>query len=65
MKALGVVGATVLVAGTVVISYRVFDNGVQDPSSGTPYEAWWRWRWRDNSSPIGAVGAAILATVVH
>lgn len=63
VKALGVVGATVLVAGTVVISYRVFDNGVQDPSSGTPYEAWWR--WRDNSSPIGAVGAAILATVVH
>lgn len=63
LKALGVGGATVLVAGTGVISYRVFDNGVLDDGSGTPYEAWSQ--WRDNNGPMGAVGAAILAANPH
>lgn len=59
----GLAGASVLVAGSGVLSYRVFDNGVLDAGAGAPYEAWTR--WRDDPSPVGAVGAAILAANPH
>ncbi|MEO5899803.1 MAG: hypothetical protein ABIR68_06680 [Ilumatobacteraceae bacterium] len=55
--------ATVVVAGIGVGSYRVFDNGVLDAGSGDPYDAWSH--WRDDPSPLGAVGAAILAANPH
>ena len=63
LKGLGVGGATVLVAGTGVVSYRVFDNGVLEAGSGEPYEAWVR--WREDSGPLGMVAAAILAANPH
>jgi hypothetical protein len=53
----------VLVAGTGVAGYRVFDNGVLDSGSGRPYDAWSQ--WRDDPGPAGAVGAAILAANPH
>jgi len=60
---IGVGAATVVVAGVGVGSYRVFDNGVLDAGSGDPYDAWSH--WRDDPSPLGAVGAAILAANPH
>ncbi len=63
LKALGVGGATMLVAATGVVSYRVFDNGVLDSGSGGPYDAWSQ--WRTDPSPVGAVAAAILAANPH
>ncbi len=63
LRGLGVGGATVLVAGTGVVSYRVFDNGVLDAGSGTPYDAWSH--WRDDPGPLGTVAAAILAANPH
>lgn len=59
----GVGAATVVVAGVGVGSYRVFDNGVLDAGSGGAYDAWSH--WRDDPSPLGAVGAAILAANPH
>ena len=63
LKGLGVGGATVLVAGSGVLSYRVFDNGVLDAGSGKPYDAWSH--WRNDPGVLGAVGAAILAANPH
>lgn len=63
LKVLGAGGATVLVAATGVVSYRAFDNGVLDAGSGAPYDAWSQ--WQDDDSPMGAVGAAILAANPH
>ncbi|MDT7799032.1 MAG: hypothetical protein QOI78_2465 [Actinomycetota bacterium] len=63
LKVLGVGGATVLVAATGVLSYRAFDNGVLDAGAGTPYDGWSQ--WQDDNSPLGAVGAAILAANPH
>ncbi len=63
LKALGVGGATLVVAGTGVLSYRVLDTGVLKPGSG---EAYYPWRhWRDTPGPAGAVAAAILAANPH
>ena len=59
LKGIGVGAATVVVAGTGVLSYRVFDNGVLDAGSGKPYDAWSH--WRDYPGPLGTVAAAILA----
>lgn len=56
-------GIAVLVTGVGATSYRVFDNGVLDAGSGTPYEAWDN--WRTDPSPLGAVAAAILAANPH
>jgi len=63
LKGVGVGGAAVLVAGTGVVSYRVFDNGVLDSGSGEPYDAWVR--WREDAGPLGMVAAAVLAANPH
>ncbi|MEO6957695.1 MAG: hypothetical protein ABI137_13205 [Antricoccus sp.] len=63
LKGVGSAGLTVAVAATGVLSYRAYDNGVLDPGSGRPYEAWLH--WRDDPSPLGAVAAAILAANPH
>ena len=60
---IGVGAATVVVAGIGVGSYRVFDNGVLDAGDGTAYDAWAN--WRTDPTPLGAVGAAILAANPH
>jgi hypothetical protein len=60
---IGVGTATVVVAAIGVGSYRVFDNGVLDAGDGTPYNAWTN--WRNDPTPLGAVGAAILAANPH
>lgn len=63
LRLLGVGGATLLVAGTGVVSYRAYDNGVLASGAGEPYDAWSQ--WRDDPSPIGAVATAILAANPH
>ncbi|MEP6980470.1 MAG: hypothetical protein ABJA16_06860 [Nakamurella sp.] len=63
LRGVGVGTATILVAGSGVLSYRVFDNGVLDPGSGGPYDPWSH--WRDDPGPLGAVAAAILAANPH
>lgn len=63
LKGIGVGAATVAVAGTGALSYRVYDNGVLAAGSGGPYDAWSQ--WRDDPSPLGAVGAAVLAANPH
>ena len=56
-------GTTVVVAGTGVLSYRVFDTRVLDPGGGRPFDAWSH--WRDTPGPLGTVAAAILAANPH
>lgn len=63
LRALGLGGATVLVTGTGVVTYRAYDNGVLDAGSGTPYDAWSH--VRDDPGPMGTVAAAILAANPH
>src|SRR6478609_2693673 len=63
LRAFGLGAATVVVAGTGALSYRVFDTAVLDPGGGTAYEPWRQ--WRDNPGPLGAVAAAILAASPH
>lgn len=63
LRGLGLGGATILVAGTGVLSYRVYDNGILRAGAGAPYEAWES--WRDDPSPLGAVAAATLAANPH
>jgi hypothetical protein len=63
LRGLGLGAATVVVAGTGAVSYRVFDNGVLDAGSGTAFDPWTH--WRDDPSPQGAVSGAILAANPH
>lgn len=63
LRGIGVVGVTLLVGGTGAVSYRAYDNGVLDPGSGAPYDAWEH--WREDPGPAGAVAAAILAANPH
>ena len=63
LRALGLGAATVVVAGTGALSYRVFDTAVLDPGSGAAYEPWQQ--WRDAPGPLGAVAAAVLAASPH
>lgn len=63
LKAFGIGAATLVVAGTGVLSYRVFDNAVLEPGSGNAYEPWLH--WRDDPGPLGAVAAAVLAASPH
>lgn len=63
LKGIGIGAATVVVAGTGVVGYRAYDNGVLDAGAGAPYDPWSH--WNDDPSPLGAVGAAILAANPH
>ncbi len=63
VRGLGLGGATILVTAAGLVSYRAFDNGVMDAGSGAPYDAWTH--WRTDPTPVGAVGAAILAASPH
>ena len=63
LRAFGFGAATVVVAGTGALSYRVFDTAVLDPGSGKAYEPWRQ--WRDAPGPLGAVAAAVLAASPH
>lgn len=63
LRAAAVSGATVVVASTGVMSYRVFDTRVLDPGAGRAFDAWRH--WRDTPGPLGTVAAAILAANPH
>jgi nitroreductase len=63
LRGAGWAGVTLLVTGTGALSYRAYDNGVLDAGAGTPYDAWQH--WDTDSSPLGAVAAAILAANPH
>lgn len=63
LRAFGIGAATVVVAGTGVLSYRVFDTAVLDPGSGRAFEPWQD--WQQNPGPMGAVAAAVLAASPH
>jgi len=63
LRHLGVGAATVVVVGIGAGSYRVFDNGVLDAGRGEAYDPWSN--WRGDPTPLGAVGAAILAANPH
>jgi hypothetical protein len=62
LRLAGLGGATVLVAGTSALSYRVFDTAVLDPEGGDAFDAWTHWR---AAGPIGCVAAAVLAANPH
>jgi nitroreductase len=63
LKALAVSGATVVVAGTGALSYRVYDTAALGPGRGDAYDPWQH--WHDTPGPLGAVGAAVLAASPH
>ncbi len=63
LKGAAVAGATVVVAGSGLLSYRVYDQVVLDPDHGHAFEAWRQ--WRSTPGPLGVVGAAILAANPH
>jgi hypothetical protein len=63
LKVLGVGGATVVVAGTGALSYRVYDTAALSPGRGDAYDPWQH--WRDTPGLLGAVGAAVLAASPH
>lgn len=63
LRAFGLGGATVVVAGTGALGYRVFDTGALSPGSGHAYDPWGQ--WRDAPGPLGAVACAILAANPH
>ena len=63
LRTVGLGSATVLVAGTGLLSYRVYDNGVLQPGGGTAYDPWAQ--WRETPGPLGAVACAVLAASPH
>ncbi|WP_344415457.1 Acg family FMN-binding oxidoreductase [Pseudonocardia ailaonensis] len=63
LRGLALGGATVAVAGTGLLSYRVYDSAVLDPGGGPAHEPWRE--WRDIPGPRGAVAAAVLAASPH
>ena len=63
LRAAGLAGATLVVAGTGALSYRVYDQAVLDPDGGRAFDPWRT--WRDEGGSIGAVAAAILAANPH
>jgi len=56
-------GATVVVAGTGLLSYRVYDQAVLDPDRGAAFDPWRQ--WQETDGPLGLVAAAILAANPH
>ena len=63
LRAVGIGGATVAVAGTGLLSYRVYDSAELDPGGGPAYQSWTD--WRDTPGPLGAVACAVLAASPH
>lgn len=63
LRGVGLAGATVIVAGTGALSYRVYDQAILDPDGGAAFDPWRT--WRDDPGPLGAVAAAILAANPH
>ena len=63
LRASGYAGATVVVAGTGALSYRVWDSAVLDPEHGRAFDPWRH--WRDDSGPFGLVAAGILGANPH
>ncbi len=63
LKGIGIGAATIVVAGTGVVGYRAYDNGVLEAGAGAPYDPWSH--WNDDPSSLGMVGAAILAANPH
>jgi nitroreductase len=63
LRALGAGGATVVVAGTGALSYRVYDTAALGPGRGDAYDPWQH--WRDTPGLPGAVAAAVLAASPH
>jgi hypothetical protein len=63
LKMFGVGGATIVVAGTGALSYRVYDTAALSPERGDAYDPWQH--WRDTPGLLGAVGAAVLAPSPH
>ena len=44
LRAFGLGAATVVVAATGALSYRVYDTAALDPGSGNAFEPWNRWQ---------------------
>ncbi|MBN9110220.1 MAG: hypothetical protein J0I34_15730 [Pseudonocardia sp.] len=63
LRGIGLGAATVAVAGTGLLGYRVYDSGVLDPGGGPAHEPWRD--WRDIPGAGGAVAAAVLAASPH
>jgi len=63
LRAFGIGGATVLVAGAGALSYRVYDSGALTPGGGHAYDPWRL--WRESPGPLGAVACAVLAANPH
>jgi hypothetical protein len=63
LRAFGLGAATVVVAATGALSYRVYDTAALNPGSGNAYEPWNR--WQDGTGPESAVAAAVLAASPH
>ncbi|GAA1649092.1 nitroreductase family protein [Kribbella alba] len=63
LRLLGIGGATIVVAGTGALSYRVYDTAALSPGRGDAYDPWTQ--WRDTPGLLGAVAAAVLAASPH
>lgn len=63
LKGIAAAGATVVVAGTGVLSYRVFDQAVLDHDHGLAFDPWRHWEGTDGA--LGLVAAATLAANPH
>jgi hypothetical protein len=63
LRALGLGGATIVVAGTGALSYRVYDTAALSPGRGDAYDPWKH--WRDTPGLFGAVASAVLAASPH
>ncbi|MFI5909776.1 Acg family FMN-binding oxidoreductase [Dactylosporangium sp. NPDC051541] len=63
LRAFGLGAATVVVAGTGALGYRVYDTAALSPGQGDAYDPWRR--WRDGPGLLGAVAAAVLAPSPH
>ncbi len=63
LRAFGIGGATVLVAGTGALSYRVLDSGALSPGGGHAYDPWQV--WHGTPGAVGAVACAVLAANPH
>jgi nitroreductase len=63
LRTVGIGGATVMVAGTGALSYRVYDTAALNPGSGPAFDPWSQ--WRQLPGPLGAVACAVLAASPH